>query len=161
MSRWLRIVLPALGLLAVNIVARFVVRFGFDNDAEAQDRISLVMFGVVALVIAVLAFRWARVRPLGVWLADLGAAAAIGCALTVLAAPLMFGGNPFAGGAGDFFAQIWLYAAFAIGGMLLGYLVAVMLGRDYRSQQLERVARGGGQRPRRRGATGPTRRVRP
>jgi hypothetical protein len=158
MNRWRRIVLLALGLLVVNLVARLVVKFGFDNDAEAQDRVSLVMFAVVALVIAAFAYRWGQDRSLGVWLADMAGAVVLGCALTVLVAPLIFGGNPFAGGAGDFFAQIWLYGAFAIGGTILGYLVAVMLGRDYRSRQLEQMARGPVQRPGRRGETGPAHR---
>lgn len=157
MTRWRRIVLLALGLLAVNLVARLVVKFGFDNDPAAQDRISLIMFAVVAVVIAAFAYRWGRDRPLGVWLADMAGAVALGCVLTVLVAPLIFGGNPFANGAGDFFAQVWLYAAFAIGGTILGYLIAVVLGHDHRSRQLERMARGPVQRPRR-GETGPNRR---
>ncbi len=158
MSRWLRIGSLAVGLLVVNVIARGVVRFGFDNDGEAQDRISLIMFGVVAAVIAVFAFRWGRERPLGTWLGDMAAAALIGCALTVLVAPLLFGGNPFAGGAGDFFAQIWLYAGFSIGGTLLGYLLLVVMGKDYRSKELARLARGGHPRQARRRETGPTRR---
>jgi hypothetical protein len=57
--------------------------------------------------------------------------------LTVLVGPFISGGQPFAGGAGDFFSQVWLYAGFAIVGTLLGYWLAVMLGRDYRSRSLK------------------------
>ena len=149
MSRWRRIVLLALGLLVVNVVARLVVKFGFDNDAEAQDRISLVMFGVVAVVIAVFAYRWGRDRSLGVWLADMAAAVVLGCVLTVLVAPLIFGGNPFAGGAGDFFAQVWLYGGFAIVGTLLGYWIATALGRDFRSRSLTAYTQTRAAKPRR------------
>jgi len=39
--------------------------------------------------------------------------------------------------AGDFFFQVWLYGGFAIGGTLLGYWVAMLFGRDYRSRSLK------------------------
>ena len=73
----------------------------------------------------------------------MAAAALVGLpAPTVLVGPAVFGANPFAGGAGDFFAQIWLYAGFSVGGFLLGYLLLVVLGRDYRSRQLAAYAEG-------------------
>jgi hypothetical protein len=146
--RWVRVGVLAVGLFLVNVAARLVARFGFADDAEAQDRVSLAMFAVIALVLAALAFRWGRDRPFGRLVADLGAAVLVGCALTVLVGPLLFGDNPFAGGAGEFFAQIWLYAGFSAGGVALGYLLLVTLGRDYRSRQLARLASGAVTRPR-------------
>ena len=148
-DRWLRITaLGVLGLFLVNVVARAVATFGFDDDAEAQDRLSLGMFAVIAVVLAVVAFVRGRRVPFGVLVADLGGAVVIGCLLTVLVGPLLFGDNPFGGGAGEFFTQIWLYAGFAAGGFLIGYLLLVALGRDYRSRQLARIASGAVTRPR-------------
>jgi hypothetical protein len=50
------------------------------------------------------------------------------------------GVQPFSGGAGNFFSQVWLYGGFAIVGTLLGFWVATALGRDYRSKSLKAFA---------------------
>lgn len=68
--------------------------------------------------------------------------------LTVLVGPLLVGNDPFAGGAGTFFAQIWLYLAAAAAGTLLGYLLLTALGHD-RSQTLKRYTETRAARPRR------------
>ncbi|MFI5929976.1 hypothetical protein ACIA3K_28930 [Micromonospora sp. NPDC051543] len=147
--RWRTIGVLAGGLFAVNVVARLVTRFGFDSDDAAADRVSLVMFVVIGLALAVVAFRWGRVRPLAVWAADVAVVVVIAVALTVLVGPLVVGHSPFAGGAGTFFAQIWLYLLATGLGVLGGYLVATALGLDYRSQQLKRYAETKAAKPRR------------
>ena len=147
-DRWLRIGVLAAGLFVINIIARAVSRFAYPDNGEAQDRVSLAMFAAIGLVFVVLAFRWGRQRHVGEVIGDLGGGAVIACALTILIGPLLFGGNPFAGGAGEFFAQIWLYAAFAVGGFVVGYLLLVALGKDYRSRQLARIAAIRAARPR-------------
>ena len=148
-NRWLRIGVLGGALFAINLVARGVANFAFEDDTDMQDRISLVFFAVVALVLAVVAFRWGRGRPVGVLLADMAAAALVACLATVLIGPAVFGANPVGGGAGEFFAQIWLYAGFSAGGFLLGYLLAVVLGRDYRSRQLTAYEKAKLSKPRR------------
>ena len=148
-QRWFRIVALAVALFAINVVARLVIRFGFDGGDRVQGTASIAMFTVIALVLAVLTFiRAQRVKP-GDWLPDIGFGALGGMALTVLAGPFISGISPFANGAGDFFAQIWLYGACAIAGVLLGYWTAVMLGRDYRSRALKAFAAAQATRPRR------------
>ncbi|MEJ3741991.1 hypothetical protein WEI85_01645 [Actinomycetes bacterium KLBMP 9797] len=139
-DRWLRIGVLAGVLFAVNVVARLVARFGFDGETEAEDRVSLAMFVVIGLILAAMAFVWGRRYPVGRWIADLGAAALGAMLLTIFVGPFLSGDGPFTGGAGRFFSQIWLYGGFAIGGALLGYLILVTLGWDYRSQSLQRFA---------------------
>ena len=68
-------------------------------------------------------------------------AAVVGMLLTVLVGPFISGDQPFSGGAGDFFSQVWLYAGFAIVGTLLGYWIAMVFGRDYRSRSLKAFTR--------------------
>ncbi|BCB79873.1 hypothetical protein GCM10022251_09330 [Phytohabitans flavus] len=148
-DRWLRIGVLAGVLFAVNVVARVVARVGFDEDGEAQDRVSLGMFVVIGLILAVMAFLWGRRHPAGRWIADIGAAAIIAVLLTIFVGPFVSGDTPFEGGAGDFFAQIWLYGAFAIGGSLVGFLILVALGLDYRSVGLKRYAEAKMAKPRR------------
>ena len=83
---------------------------------------------------------WGRRRPVAAWSADLAAAVGIALLFTVLVGPLLVGDDPFGGGAGTFFAQIWLYLAAAGVGVLLGYLLLTALGLDHRSQSLKRYA---------------------
>ncbi|WP_328462210.1 hypothetical protein OHA21_34620 [Actinoplanes sp. NBC_00393] len=136
-QRWFRITVLAVALFAINAVARLVVRFGFDGSDTAQSRATIVMFVLISLVLGTLTFiRAQRVRPSD-WLPDIGFGALGGMLLTVLVGPFISGNGPFANGAGDFFAQIWLYAGCSIAGTLLGYWVAVLLGRDYRSKSLK------------------------
>ncbi|MFG2012657.1 hypothetical protein ACGFNF_26685 [Micromonospora sp. NPDC048868] len=149
-ERWRAIGVLAVALFAVNVVARLITRFGFDgDDTAAADRVSLGMFVVIGLALAAVAFVWGRRRPVSAWGADLAAAVGIALLLTVLVGPLLVGDNPFGGGAGTFFAQIWLYLAAAGVGVLLGYLLLTALGLDYRSQSLKRYAELRATKPRR------------
>lgn len=139
-DRWRWIGVLAGVLFAVNAVARLIIRFGFDGDTAAADRVSLGMFVVIGLILAGVAFVWGRRRPVAGWGADVSAAVLAALVLTIFVGPLMVGSHPFAGGAGMFFAQIWLYAATAAAGTLGGYLVLTALGLDHRSQSLKRYA---------------------
>jgi len=138
--RWLPVGVLAGGLFVVNVVARLVVRFGFDADAEIEDRISLAMFALIGAILASVAFVWGRRRPVGRWGGDVAVAILAALALTIFVGPFLSGGHPFSDGAGAFFSQIWLYGGFAASGTLVGFLVLTALGRDHRSQQLRRYA---------------------
>ncbi|WP_433792082.1 hypothetical protein [Actinoplanes sp. CA-252034] len=147
-QRWFRITVLAVALFAVNVIARLVIRLSAEDDG-GQSVASIVMFAVIAVTLAVLAFLRSQRQAPGDWLPDVGLGALGGMALTVLAGPLVSGHGPFANGAGDFFAQIWLYGACAIAGTLVGYWTAVMLGRDYRSRALKAYTEARKSRPRR------------
>lgn len=149
-QRWFRIAALAVALFAINVVARLVIRLSSGSDDDSASGLaSIAMFAVIALVLGVLTFiRSQRVKPSD-WLPDIGFGALAGMALIVLVGPLVSGDSPFEGGAGNFFAQIWLFAGCAIAGTLIGYWVAVMLGRDYRSQALKAFTQARTARPRR------------
>ena len=137
-QRWFPIAALAVGLFLINVVARLVIRLGFPDDNDAESRATIVMFACIGLTLAVWTFVAAQRRPPAQWLLpDLVFGAVGGMLLTVLVGPFISGGQPFASGAGDFFSQIWLYGGFAIAGTLVGYWIAVMLGRDYRSRSLK------------------------
>jgi hypothetical protein len=148
-QRWFPIAVLALGLFAVNVVARLVIRLGFKNDDTAQSRVSLVMFAVIGVLLAVVIFVRAQRVPPSRWLPDLTAAAVAGMLLTILVGPFISGDSPFTDGAGNFFSQVWLYGGFAIVGTLLGYWIATALGRDYRSRSLKAFATARTSKPRR------------
>lgn len=148
-QRWVQIASLAAALFAVNVVARLVIRIGFDGNDTAQNRVSIAMFAVIGAVLAAVAFVRAQRVPPGSWLPELAAAAIGGMLLTILVGPFVSGDSPFSGGAGSFFSQVWLYGGFAIAGTLLGYWVATMLGRDHRSKSLAAFARAKDAKPRR------------
>ena len=137
-KRWFAPAALAIGLFAINVVARLVIRFFFDGNDSAENAATVIMFAVIGLTLAVWTFvACQRKRPSEWLLPDTVFGAAGGLLLTVLVGPFISGGEPFAGGAGDFFFQVWLYGGFAIGGTLLGYWVAMMFGRDFRSRSLK------------------------
>jgi Na+/melibiose symporter-like transporter len=148
-KRWRDVGVLVGALFAVNVVARLITRLAFDGDDAAANRVSLVMFVVIGLILAAVAFFWGRRRPLAAWSADMALTVLVAMLLTVLVGPLLVGHNPFAGGAGTFFAQIWLYLLATGAGVLLGYLVLTALGLDHRSQQLKRYAEVKAAKPRR------------
>ncbi|GGL04902.1 hypothetical protein [Mangrovihabitans endophyticus] len=133
---WMRIAALAVGLFAVNVVARLVIRIWFSDDETAESHTSIVMFAVIGVLLAVITFIRAQQSRPGGWLPELTAAAVGGMLLTILVGPFVSGDTPFGGGAGFFFSQVWLYGGFAIVGTLLGYWTATALGRDYRSRSL-------------------------
>jgi hypothetical protein len=148
-QRWLPVAVLAAGLFVINVVTRLVVRLGFDGSDTAESRASLIMFGVIGVVLAVVTFLRAQRVPPSRWLPDLTAAAVGGMLLTILLGPFVSGDVPFQGGAGAFFSQVWLYGGFAIGGTLLGYWIATALGLDHRSKSLKAFAEAKLTKPRR------------
>lgn len=148
-ERWLPVGVLAGALFLVNVIARLVARFGFDGETDIQDRVSLGMFAVIGLILAVVAFVRGRRYPAGRWGGDVAAAVLVAMTLTIFVGPFVSGSHPFADGAGEFFSQIWLYAGFTAGGTLVGYLVLTALGLDYRSQSLKRYAETRQAKPRR------------
>jgi hypothetical protein len=148
-QRWFPAAAVAVGLFVINVVTRLVTRLWFNGSDTAQDRASLVMFALIGLAVAVATFLRAQRVPPAVWLWDIGLGAAGGMLLTILIGPFVSGDQPFAGGAGNFFSQVWLYGGFAIVGILLGYWTATAIGRDYRSRSLKAFVQTRTAKPRR------------
>lgn len=139
-GRWRSVGVLAGALFAVNVVARVVIKLGFEGDDAAADRVTWAMFLAIGVILAVTAFRWGKDRPVAHWSGDMAAAVGAALLLTILVGPLLVGANPFGNGADTFFLQIWLYLAAAAAGVLIGFLTLTALGRDYRSVQLQRFA---------------------
>lgn len=148
-ERWLPVGVLAGVLFGINVVARLVARFAFGDDTEFQDRLSLGMFAVIGVVLGTLAFLRGQRRPVPDWGGEMALAVLIGMALTVFVGPFISGSHPFGAGAGAFFSQIWLYAGFTAGGVLVGYLLLTAFGWDHRSRSLKRYAEAKQAKPRR------------
>ncbi|MEV0268833.1 MAG: hypothetical protein HOV71_24915 [Hamadaea sp.] len=147
--RWKRIGILAGVLFAINVAGRLVSKFVLDENSSKQDLVPVVGLTAIALVFAVLAFVWGRQRPMPTVAFDLAMAAVVSCALIVLVGPLIVGEGPFKMGAGDFFEQIWQYAAITVGASLLGGLILVATGQDVRTKQLRQFARTAKAKPKR------------
>jgi hypothetical protein len=148
-ERWRPIGVLAGVLFGINVVARLVSRFAFGENTEMQDRLSLAMFTVIGLILATLAFVQGRRRPLPEWSGEVALSVLIAMVLTIFVGPFVNGSHPFADGAGAFFSQIWFYAGFTAGGVILGYLLLTAFGLDHRSQSLKRFAEASRAKPRR------------
>jgi hypothetical protein len=148
-QRWFPATALAVGLFVINVVTRLVTRLWFNGDGTAEDRASIVMFALIGLALAVVTFLRAQRVPPSVWLWDIVIGGVGGMLLTILVGPFVSGDQPFGGGAGNFFSQIWLYGGFAIVGILLGYWIAMALGRDYRSRSLKAFVQTRSTKPRR------------
>lgn len=148
-QRWRQVVFLGAGLSAISLVARLATRLWTGDDVGRQELLGWLGYGAVALTLAVVAFRWARLRPMGRVALDLAGGALIGLLFSALVGPFISGGTPFDQGAGVFFGMIWLYAGVAIGASVLGLLLVTAIGKDYRSQALKRFAEAERGKPRR------------
>jgi hypothetical protein len=148
-DRWLPVGLVAGALFVVNAIARLVVRLAAPKSDSKQITIGLVLFGVVGLVMVAAAFWWGRRYPMPRVIADLGVVILVSCLLSVILGPFAGGSLPFKEGVGLFFGEIWRYLAYTAAGVVLGLLILMALGLDYRSQALKRYTEVRQARPRR------------
>jgi len=148
-QRWKRIGILTGAIFAINLIGRLISAFVLDDGSDKQKWVPIVGLSVIAALYAVLAFYWGRIRPVGEIAGDLLGAGVLSCVLIVLVGPLLFGKNPFADGAGDFFASIWEYAGILVGAALLGTAVLVVLGMDLRSKQLKAYTHSAKAKPKR------------
>jgi hypothetical protein len=151
--RWREVGLIALALFAINLCGRWAAKLiKSENQQVLEERQSLAGFitlGAIFLAFFGLTLYWGRKRTMWKVCTELGFAGFLACALSIFLGPLIFGSSPFADGAGAFFAQIWWWAAMAIGGVFLGYVGLISFTADYKSRQLKAYADRAKAQPRR------------
>ena len=152
-SRLLRVGALAGTLFAINVVARVLARFAYgDGTPEhvaAQDRLTWLGWGAVALVMAVTAAWWAQRRPQGVVAGELAGAGAVAGLLFAVGGPFISEPPRFEDGVGGAIIQFAVYLLVVGIGALVGMLVVIALGLDHKSRELKRYARSRSTRPRR------------
>jgi hypothetical protein len=148
-QRWVPVGILAGVLFATNVIARWVVKLVAGHSDTRTTEIGVAAFVVVAVVMAVAAYWWAREYPMPRVIGDLLLGAVGGGVFSLLLAPLLVGTTPLRDGADFFIGQIWRYLAVAIGGAGFGLLVVMALGRDYKSQSWKRYAERLGAKPKR------------
>jgi hypothetical protein len=152
-DRVLRIGLLAVALFAINATARLVARFSYgDGTAEhlaAQDRLSWIGWGAMAVLLAVTAAWWARRRPLGEAAGELGGAAVLAGLLYVAVGPFLSEPPRFEEGISGAIVQLAVYLLVAFVGTLAGTLVMIAAGVDHKARLLKDYAQARSTRPRR------------
>jgi amino acid permease len=142
--RWREVAIVALVLFAINLGGRIWAKnLKAANDlvlADRQAKAGFAALGLIGLVFFAMALYWGRERTMWKTCTELGFAAVAASLLSVFVAPPLVGKSPFAGGAGNFFAQFWWWGGLAIVGVGLAYIVLVAFTIDHRSKQLKRYA---------------------
>jgi hypothetical protein len=139
-DRWLPVWVLAGALFLINAVCRFVVWQMVPKSDSKQILVGLMAVTLVGLVMVGAAYRWAVRYPMSRVVGELGLAVIVACLLSVLVGPFAGGSHPFKEGSATFFGEILQYLAFAGGGAVLGLLIVIALGRDYRAKALKRYA---------------------
>ena len=146
-QRWQPVAVMAVGLFLINVVARFVAWKMVSGTEKSQLRVGLIAMGIAAVVLIGAGYWWARRYPAGRVAADLGIAFGIGALLAVFVGPFVSGTTP--GNVGSVIAVLAYYLVLCAAGVTFGVLIAMMLGRDYKSQAWKRYADTVRSRPRR------------
>jgi hypothetical protein len=147
-ERWTPAGLVAVGLLLVNIIARLVVRFGAGGDDDKQITIGLWALFAVGAVMIPIAFWFGRRVPMIRVVGELGLAVVVACVLAVLLGPFVSGVGPFSNGVGLVFRQFFYFVGLSAIGAVIGILVLMTTGLDYRSQSLKRYIERSNTKPR-------------
>jgi Na+/H+-translocating membrane pyrophosphatase len=152
-ERWVRIGALASALFAINVIARLVSRFGYgDGTGEhltAQERLGWIALGATALMTALAAGWWVRLRPQGEVGGELAGAAGVAGLLSVLVGPFVSEPSRFSGGVGGVIIELSVYWGIAALGAIVGVLLVIAAGRDHRSRQLRQYAQARATKPRR------------
>jgi hypothetical protein len=145
---WGRVAIVAAVLVAVNLLARLVVRLAGPDDST-QFVIGLWSIGAMMVVLAVTVFLWARRYPVPRVLTFAGAAIGSSSLLVMLIGPLVSGGSPFENGFNAFLFQVLVCMLVLSVAGAIGLFTAMALGLDPKSQAWKRQAERVKTKPRR------------
>ncbi|MFI5906683.1 hypothetical protein [Dactylosporangium sp. NPDC051541] len=147
-ERWMPVGLVAAGLFLVNVIARLVVRFAAGDNDDRQVTIGLWALFAVGAVLIPVAFWYGRRVPMIRVIGELGLAVVVACLLSVLVGPFVSGVGPFSNGVGLVFRQFFYFVGLSAIGAVVGLLILMTTGLDYKSQSWKRYIERSGTKPR-------------
>jgi hypothetical protein len=147
--RWRRVGLLAVGIFVLNVIARFITWKFTVVEASDQQTIGLVAVTAVAALLLGAGVWWAIRYPFSRLVFDLGAAVGVGALLSLLIGPFAGGSTPFSEGLGTFVSELLMFLGIAAVAALLGFLIVVTLGKDWKSRGLRRYEQNYRKRPQR------------
>src|SRR5262245_55531992 len=148
-ERWLPVAVLAGVLFGVNVAARFIVWLAASHSAGKQTTIGLVAAAAIGVVMIVAGYLWARRVQTPRVVGELSLAILAGCVFSVIIGPFAGGSATFKEGGTFFYSEVWHYLALAAAGGVFGFLIALTLGQDLKSQRWKRYAEAQRSRPRR------------
>ena len=133
-QRWVVVGILALALFAVNGIARLIVWLAGIADDQDQILAGLVSSAVAGLLAVAAGIRWGYLYPMPRVAGDLAVAIVAGALLAVLVGPFFAGSTPLVEGVGFAFRQ-FLFVAGVLGfGAVLGVLLCMTAGKDWKSR---------------------------
>jgi hypothetical protein len=136
---WSRVGIVAAALVAVNLVARLIVRIAGPGD-DAEFVIGLWSLGAMVVVLAVAVFLWARRYVVPLVLSYAGVVIVASSILVTVVGPYVSGGSPFQSGFGTYLLQLAICAGILGVATTLGLFTALALGLDPTSRAWKRQA---------------------
>ncbi len=132
--RWVVVTVLMMALFAINGIARLVVwQAGLVNDKD-QILAGLLASVAAALLSVYAGARWTYRYRMPRVLADLAVAIAVAALLAVALGPYLGGSTPLVEGVGFAFRQFFFYGGVMAFGAVVGALVTVALGKDWKSR---------------------------
>jgi amino acid transporter len=156
-NRWVRVGAIAVGFFLINGLARWISFLTKPPEdplavqpvqSTGQTVIAVVGELLIVGLLAVVAAYWAPRHPPGRVYADLGLATLGGTVLAMFIAPFMGGNKPFDDGLETFVIDFGQFLGLGALGIVIGFTVMVVLGKDWKSRGLGAYAERYGRNPR-------------
>jgi len=142
-SKVLRIALAVVAVVAVNLLARLVVRFGFGGDGgPGRDPFLAALWSLVTAVVLLggIGLWWTRQRRVPLVIGEVLLVVVVSTLIVTLVGPYVYGATSF--DIGLLLRQIALHAVLLAVGGVAGVLIAVALGLDPTSRAWGAMAQG-------------------
>ncbi len=149
LRRWRPAAMVAGVLFGINIIGRVLAWQVAGSNAGRQTLIGLIAMLVIAAVLVYAGYRWACRVPMPRVFGELSVAVLAGLVFSFLLGPFAGGSAPFAEGGALVYSEAWHYLVLSGAGIGLGVLIAMTLGRDWKSRAYQRYAQAKQSRPRR------------
>ncbi|MEV0650324.1 hypothetical protein AB0I28_34190 [Phytomonospora sp. NPDC050363] len=136
-ARWIPIAAFTAALVAVYVIAAFVMSGNDETDADGDTQLGIAMIAVIAAIAIAAGVWWGRRGSVQNLIADAGLGVVVAGVLAVVLGPVAAGRGPFENGLGDFLVALLTFWAVAVIGVFIGLMALTLFAADYRSRQLK------------------------